>query len=88
MDFRSLVDESTYKIHTELVSNDNIIDVIGATKNYAEFLECDISANLFRILKIASYTNDRHATHNVHVRNQQSQSDCSSGKIGHAKLLA
>ncbi|AZH27805.1 MULTISPECIES: GntR family transcriptional regulator [Paenibacillus] len=50
--------ESTYKIlsedyNTEIVSNDKIIDVIGATKDYAKLLECDIGANLFRILKIA-----------------------------------
>ncbi|CAH0316657.1 putative HTH-type transcriptional regulator YurK [Peribacillus simplex] len=57
-------DESTYKIlledyHKEIVSNDKIIDVIGATKNYAKFLECDIGANLFRILMITFDTNDQ-----------------------------
>ncbi|MBT2657664.1 transcriptional regulator PhoB [Bacillus sp. ISL-18] len=50
--------ESTYKIllndyQTEIVSNDKIIDVIGATKDYAKWLECDIGANLFKILKIS-----------------------------------
>ncbi|KAF9139133.1 hypothetical protein BGX30_008356 [Mortierella sp. GBA39] len=50
--------ESTYKIlsedyGTEIVSNDKEIDVIGATKEYAKLLECDIGANLFRILKVA-----------------------------------
>ncbi|MBS4218471.1 transcriptional regulator PhoB [Bacillus sp. FJAT-49711] len=50
--------ESTYKIfsedyQTEIVSNDKIIDVIGATKEYAHLFGCDIGANLFRILKIA-----------------------------------
>lgn len=58
------MDGSTYKIlledyHTEIVSNDKIINVIGATKNYAKFLECDIGANLFRILKIAFDANDQ-----------------------------
>ena len=57
-------DESTYKIlledyHTEIVSNDKIIDVIGATKIYAKYLECDIGANLFRIVKIAFDANDQ-----------------------------
>ncbi|MEH7110034.1 MULTISPECIES: GntR family transcriptional regulator [Bacillaceae] len=56
-------DESTYKIlsenyHTEIVSNDKNIDVISATKDYAKLLECDIGANLFRILKIAFDTKD------------------------------
>ncbi len=56
-------DESTYKIlheeyDTEIVSNDKIIDVIGATAEYAKLLECDIGANLFRILKIAFDSND------------------------------
>ncbi|KQL52822.1 transcriptional regulator [Heyndrickxia shackletonii] len=56
-------DESTYKIlheeyGTEIVSNDKIIDVIGATPEYAKLLECDIGANLFRILKIAFDSND------------------------------
>lgn len=56
-------EESTYKIlaedyQTEIVSNDKIIDVIGATKEYAKLLECDIGANLFRILKIAFDKND------------------------------
>jgi GntR family transcriptional regulator, frlABCD operon transcriptional regulator len=51
-------DESTYKIlleeyQTEIVSNDKIIDVIAANKDYAKLLECDIGANLFRIVKIA-----------------------------------
>ncbi|MNS70786.1 putative HTH-type transcriptional regulator YurK [compost metagenome] len=57
------MNESTYKIlaeeyHTEIVSNDKIIDVIGATKDYARLLECDIGANLFRILKIAFDASD------------------------------
>ncbi|TWT00559.1 GntR family transcriptional regulator [Planomicrobium sp. CPCC 101079] len=57
------MDESTYKIlsteyQTEIVSNDKIIDVIGATPEYAKLLECDIGANLFRILKIAFDAND------------------------------
>jgi GntR family transcriptional regulator, frlABCD operon transcriptional regulator len=57
-------DESTYKIlledyHTEIVSNDKIIDVISATKDYAKFLECDIGSNLFKILKIAFDSNDK-----------------------------
>jgi GntR family frlABCD operon transcriptional regulator len=56
-------DESTYKVlsevyHTEIVSNDKIIDVIGATNDYAKLLECDLGANLFRILKIAFNAND------------------------------
>ncbi|MFC7391958.1 GntR family transcriptional regulator [Scopulibacillus cellulosilyticus] len=56
-------DESTYKIlsevyDTEIVSNDKMIDVIGATKDYAKLLECDIGANLFRIVKVAFDTND------------------------------
>jgi len=56
-------DESTYRIlqeeyGTEIVSNDKIIDVIGATSEYAKLLECDIGANLFRILKIAFDSND------------------------------
>jgi GntR family frlABCD operon transcriptional regulator len=37
----------------EILSNDKTIDVIGATKVYASYLECDIGANLFKILKIA-----------------------------------
>lgn len=56
-------DESTYKIlleeyQTEIVSNDKIIDVIGATNDYAKLLECDIGSNLFKILKIAFDVND------------------------------
>jgi len=55
--------ESTYKVlledyHTEIVSNDKIIDVIGATQDYAKLLECANGANLFRILKIAFDAND------------------------------
>lgn len=57
-------EESTYKIlmedyHTEIIYNDKIIDVIGATKELAQLLECDIGANLFRILKIAFDGNDK-----------------------------
>jgi GntR family frlABCD operon transcriptional regulator len=56
--------DSTYKIlledyQTEIVSNDKIIDVMGATKEYAKLLACDIGANLFRILKIAFDANDK-----------------------------
>jgi len=56
-------DESTYKVlskdyNTEILSNDKIIDVIGATKVYANYLECDIGANLFKILKIAYDSNE------------------------------
>ncbi|MBP1893845.1 GntR family transcriptional regulator [Paenibacillus lactis] len=52
------MNESTYKIlaeeyGTEIVSNDKEIDVISATQDYAKLLECDVGANLFRILKIA-----------------------------------
>lgn len=54
---------STYKIlseeySTQIVSNDKEIDVIGATKEYAKLLECDIGANLFRIMKVAFDAND------------------------------
>lgn len=57
------MDESTYKTlskeyQTEIISNDKIIDVIGATTEYAKLLECDVGANLFRILKIAFDEND------------------------------
>jgi GntR family transcriptional regulator, frlABCD operon transcriptional regulator len=55
--------ESTYKIlledyQTEIVSNDKVIEVIGATTGMAKLLECDLGANLFRIVKIAFDTND------------------------------
>lgn len=55
--------ESTYKVlledyHTEIVSNEKVIDVIGATQEYAKLLECDNGANLFKILKIAFDAND------------------------------
>ncbi|TYS50380.1 GntR family transcriptional regulator [Bacillus infantis] len=55
--------ESTYQIlledySTEIISNDKIIDVIGATKDHAKLLECDIGANLFRIVKIAFDSSD------------------------------
>ncbi|MFD2443818.1 UTRA domain-containing protein [Bacillus sp. CGMCC 1.16607] len=55
--------ESTFKIlmedyHTEILSNDKIITVIGATPEYAKLLECDIGANLFKILKISYDKND------------------------------
>lgn len=54
---------STYKIlseeyTTQIVSNDKEIEVIGATKEYAKLLECDIGANLFRIMKVAFDAND------------------------------
>lgn len=54
---------STYKIlseeySTQIVSNDKEIQVIGATKEYAKLLECDIGANLFRIMKVAFDAND------------------------------
>ncbi|MCZ8519901.1 GntR family transcriptional regulator [Paenibacillus caseinilyticus] len=57
------MNESTYKIlaeeyRTEIVSNDKIIGVIGATKDYAKLLECDVGANLFRIVKVAFDAND------------------------------
>ncbi|GMX63003.1 MULTISPECIES: GntR family transcriptional regulator [Paenibacillus] len=57
-------DESTYKIlkqdyETEIDSNDKIINVIGATKDLAKALECDVGANLFRIVKIAYDSHDR-----------------------------
>lgn len=56
-------DESTYKIllneyRTEIVSNDKIIDVIGATSDFAKLLECDIGSNLYKIVKIAFDSND------------------------------
>lgn len=58
------MDESTYKIlskeyQTEIISNDKIIEVIGATREFAKLLECDVGANLFRILKIAFDANDK-----------------------------
>lgn len=61
---RIVGDESTYKIlleeyDTEIITNDKIIDVIGATKEYAKLLECDVGANLFRILKIAFDKKDK-----------------------------
>lgn len=57
------MDGSTYKIlskeyQTEIISNDKIIEVIGATTEYAKLLECDVGANLFKILKIAFDEND------------------------------
>lgn len=61
---RIAMNDSTYKIlsqeyGTEIVSNDKEIDVIGATKEYAKLLECDIGANLFRIVKVAFDAKDQ-----------------------------
>ncbi|MBW8349842.1 transcriptional regulator PhoB [Bacillus sp. IITD106] len=56
--------ESTYKIlsevyQTEIVSNEKMIDVIHATKEYANLFGCDIGANLFRIIKVAFDVSDK-----------------------------
>ena len=56
--------ESIYKIlkedyGTEIDSNDKIINVIGATRELAKYLECDTGANLFRIVKTAYDAEDR-----------------------------
>jgi GntR family transcriptional regulator, frlABCD operon transcriptional regulator len=56
--------ESTYKVlfedyQTEIVSNDKVIEVIGATMLVAKLLECDLGANLFRIIKVAFDASDR-----------------------------